>query len=262
VAVSQQAQQVVIDENSRKALFADGDDPIGKVILLGKLPCRVVAVTQTQKSAFGTDENLNLWLPYSTVMYRMLGQDYLKALTVRVSDNVSTDAAEQSLVALMTRRHGTQDFFVMNTDSIRQTIASTTATMTLLVSLIAVISLVVGGIGVMNIMLVSVSERTREIGVCMAVGARQRDIMQQFLIEAVLVCLLGGALGVALSLGLGVLVAKLASFNMVYSPRPLWRPLPAPPWWACCSAICRPAMPHGWTRWWPCPVNEHRFRTE
>ena len=217
VAVSQQAQQVVIDENSRKALFADGDDPIGKVILLGKLPCRVVAVTQTQKSAFGTDENLNLWLPYSTVMYRMLGQDYLKALTVRVSDNVSTAAAEQSLVALMTRRHGTQDFFVMNTDSIRQTIASTTATMTLLVSMIAVISLVVGGIGVMNIMLVSVSERTREIGVCMAVGARQRDIMQQFLIEAVLVCLLGGALGVALSLGLGVLVAKLASFNMVYS---------------------------------------------
>jgi macrolide transport system ATP-binding/permease protein len=171
VAVSQQAQQVVIDENSRKALFADGDDPIGKVILLGKLPCRVVAVTQTQKSAFGTDENLNLWLPYSTVMYRMLGQDYLKALTVRVSDNVSTDAAEQSLVALMTRRHGTQDFFVMNTDSIRQTIASTTATMTLLVSMIAVISLVVGGIGVMNIMLVSVSERTREIGVCMAVRA-------------------------------------------------------------------------------------------
>ncbi|WP_199104216.1 FtsX-like permease family protein, partial [Aquitalea sp. ASV11] len=109
------------------------------------------------------------------------------------------------------------DFFVMNTDSIRQTIASTTATMTLLVSMIAVISLVVGGIGVMNIMLVSVSERTREIGVCMAVGARQRDIMQQFLIEAVLVCLLGGALGVALSLGLGVLVARLASFNMVYS---------------------------------------------
>ena len=217
-AVSQQAQQVVIDENSRKALFADGDDPIGKVILLDKLPCRVVAVTQTQKSAFGTDENLNLWLPYSTVMYRMLGQDYLKALTVRVSDNVATDAAEQSLVALMTRRHGTQDFFVMNTDSIRQTIASTTATMTLLVSLIAVISLVVGGIGVMNIMLVSVSERTREIGVCMAVGARQRDIMQQFLIEAVLVCLLGGALGVALSLGLGVLVARLASFTMVYSP--------------------------------------------
>jgi len=219
VAVRQQSQQVVIDENTRKALFPSGEDPVGKVILLGRLPCQVVGVTQTQKSAFGNDDNLNLWLPYSTVMYRLLGQDYLKSVTVRVSDNVAIDAAEQSLVALMTRRHGTQDFFVMNTDSIRQTIQSTTATMTLLVSMIAVISLLVGGIGVMNIMLVSVSERTREIGVCMAVGARQEDIMQQFLIEAVLVCLLGGVLGVGLSLLLGVLVARFSDFTMIYSLR-------------------------------------------
>ena len=108
---------------------------------------------------------------------------------------------------------------MFNTDAVRKTIERTTATMTLLVSMIALISLMVGGIGVMNIMLVSVTERTREIGVRMAVGARRGDIMQQFLIEAVLVCLIGGMVGIALSLGLGVLVSKATggSFRMIYS---------------------------------------------
>ena len=109
--------------------------------------------------------------------------------------------------------------FSQNADSIRQTIQQTTQTMTLLISAIAVISLVVGGIGVMNIMLVSVTERTQEIGVRMAVGARQSDILQQFLIEAILVCILGGILGVLLALGIGQLVTKVAggSFQMAYS---------------------------------------------
>jgi macrolide transport system ATP-binding/permease protein len=110
------------------------------------------------------------------------------------------------------------DFYVLNTDSIRQTIESTTQTMTLLISAIALISLIVGGIGVMNIMLVSVTERTGEIGVRMAVGARQGDIRQQFLIEAVLVCLLGGVLGILLSLLIGWGFEQSgSSFTMVYS---------------------------------------------
>ena len=109
--------------------------------------------------------------------------------------------AEQSIVKLLTQRHGTKDFFVSNLDAIRQTIEKTTQTMTLLISSIALISLMVGGIGVMNIMLVSVTERTQEIGVRMAVGARHSDIMQQFLIEAVLVCLIGGLLGVGAGAG-------------------------------------------------------------
>jgi len=112
-----------------------------------------------------------------------------------------------------------QDIFTQNSDAIRETIEKTTGTMTLLVSAIAVISLIVGGIGVMNIMLVSVTERTQEIGVRMAVGARQADILQQFLIEAILVCLIGGLLGIGLALLIGQLFAQVAgdSFQMIYS---------------------------------------------
>ncbi|CFR17158.1 MacB family efflux pump subunit [Yersinia kristensenii] len=211
-------QEAVIDENTRDKLFPNGENPIGKVILLGSLPCRVIGVAAKKLSGFGSDENLNVWIPYTTAMKRMLGQSYLRSITVRVNDDVDLANAEQGVTKLLTQRHGTQDFFVMNTDSIRQTIQQTTSTMTLLVSMIAVISLVVGGIGVMNIMLVSVTERTKEIGVRMAVGARASDIMQQFLIEAVLVCLLGGCLGVVLSLGIGLLFSQFSnSFSMVYS---------------------------------------------
>ena len=178
----------------------------------------MIGVVARNQSGFGSDENLNVWIPHTTAMKRMLGQSYLRSISVRVQDEVSLAAAEDGLSRLLRQRHGSQDFFVLNTDSIRQAITSTTATMTLLVAMIALISLVVGGIGVMNIMLVSVTERTREIGVRMAVGARASDIMQQFLIEAVLVCLLGGAAGVLLSLLVGVLFEHFSSqFAMRYS---------------------------------------------
>ncbi|HEY4318465.1 MAG TPA: MacB family efflux pump subunit [Herbaspirillum sp.] len=216
--VRKRSQDAVIDANTREKLFAADDDPIGQVILLGAVPVRVIGVTEKKENGFGSNDALNVWVPYTTAMNRMLGQSYLRSITVRVSDNVSTAAAEQGIIGLMTLRHKVVDFYVFNTDSIRQTIEKTTATMTLLVSMIALISLVVGGIGVMNIMLVSVTERTREIGVRMAVGARQGDIMKQFLIEAVLVCLSGGILGVALALLIGVAFAQTGSnFRMIYS---------------------------------------------
>ena len=211
-------QEAVIDENTRDKLFPHGANPLGEVILLGSLPCRIIGVAAKKQSGFGSDENLNVWIPYTTAMKRMLGQSYLKSITVRVNDDIDLTSAEDGVTRLLSQRHGGKDFFVMNTDSIRQTIEQTTATLTLLVSMIALISLVVGGIGVMNIMLVSVTERTREIGVRMAVGARASDIMQQFLIEAVLVCLLGGALGVLLSLAIGVVFSQFSdNFKMVYS---------------------------------------------
>ncbi|MBC8672231.1 MacB family efflux pump subunit [Aeromonas hydrophila] len=217
-SVSALAQEVVIDENSLARLFGAGELPLGQVILLGSLPCRVIGVVARNQSGFGSDENLNVWIPHTTAMTRMLGQSHLRRISVRVQDDVALAAAEDGINRLLRERHGSQDFFVLNTDSIRQAITSTNATLTLLIAMIALISLVVGGIGVMNIMLVSVSERTREIGVRMAVGARTGDILQQFLIEAVLVCLLGGAAGVLLSLLVGVLFEHFSSqFSLSYS---------------------------------------------
>ena len=126
--------------------------------------------------------------------------------------------AAQQMTALLQQRHNAPAFHLQNTDTIRSTIESSAQTLTLLVALIAVISLIVGGIGVMNIMLVSVTERTREIGVRMAVGARPGDIMRQFLIEAVLVCVVGGAAGVTLSLvGGGLAMHFVASLRLSYS---------------------------------------------
>lgn len=211
------AQDAVIDDNTRKSLFAD-KNPIGQVIFLGRLPVRIVGVTAPKESAFGNNDSLNVWVPYTTMSGRMMGQRYLNSITVRIDENAPSSAAEQGIISLLKMRHGTEDFFTINTDTIRQNIEKTTATMTLLISAIAVISLVVGGIGVMNIMLVSVTERTKEIGVRMAVGARQIDILRQFLIEAVLVCLCGGIAGIGLAFGLGALLSSFGgSFVMIYS---------------------------------------------
>lgn len=218
-AVTERTQDVVIDDNTKKTFFSDGTNPVGQVILLGSVPSRIIGVLEAQKSMLGNSDSLNVYLPYSTVMSRMLGQSNVRSIIVRVKDEYPSAVAENAILNLLVQRHGAQDVFTQNSDSIRATIQQTTQTMTLLVSAIAVISLIVGGIGVMNIMLVSVTERTQEIGVRMAVGARQSDILQQFLIEAVLVCILGGILGVLLSLGIGQLIGHFAgdTFQMAYS---------------------------------------------
>jgi macrolide transport system ATP-binding/permease protein len=218
-SVRARATDVVIDENTRKTLFSgSARSPVGQVLLIGNVPARIVGVTEAQQGGFGSSQNLSVFLPYTTVQTRFLGSMSLRSITVRVADDVDTSLAQQDVTRFLTQRHGSQDFFILNTDDIRQTITSTTQMLTLLIAAIAVISLVVGGIGVMNIMLVSVSERVSEIGVRMAVGARQGDILQQFLIEAVLVCLIGGLAGIAAAFGLGQLVRLLSSdFMLIYS---------------------------------------------
>ena len=198
--VKDNASVVVIDENTRDKLFPGGENPLGKVILFRKQPLEVIGVTQKQDSMFGNNDNLNLWSPYTTVMNKLTGERNISSIVAKVKDDVSSQVAEKNLTALLTVKHGGKtDFFTQNTDSIKKTIESTTNTMTLLISSIALISLVVGGIGVMNIMLVSVTERTKEIGVRMAIGAKQYNILEQFLIEAVLICLIGGLAGILLS---------------------------------------------------------------
>jgi macrolide transport system ATP-binding/permease protein len=218
-SVRSYAQDAVIDDNARKTLFPDRTvSPVGRVILVGKVPCRIIGVTRQQQSGFGSSANPTVYLPYTTVQARFLGDLSLRSISVRINDTMSTDVAEQAVTRLLTERHRSKDFFILNTDDIRRTIQSTAQILTLLVAAIAVISLIVGGIGVMNIMLVSVSERIAEIGVRMAVGARQSDILQQFLIEAVLVCLIGGALGIGFALSFGAIFNAFdVGFRLIYS---------------------------------------------
>ena len=211
------SQVCVIDDNTAKNLFS-GQDPIGKTILINAMPVVIVGVLDVIDSPFMRSDSLYVYMPYTVAMSRLFNQNYLSSIVVRIKDGFSTAVAERSIINLILSRHGRQDFFIQSTDTIMKSITSTTLTFTLLISAIAVISLVVGGIGVMNIMLVSVTERTREIGIRMAVGARQSDIMAQFLIEAVMVCLLGGTIGVIMSFATGQVITSLNhSISMSFS---------------------------------------------
>jgi len=221
--VRRYAQVVVIDANTRRKLFGTESDAIGKTILIGNVPCTVIGVTAEKRAMWGGGmSDLTVWVPYTTASARLFGARRLDGITVRIKAGQPGEAAEQGIETLLSRRHGRKDFFTYNMDSVVKTVESTGRTLTLLLSLIAVVSLVVGGIGVMNIMLVSVTERTREIGIRMAVGARRGDVMLQFLVEAVLVCLLGGAIGIALSFGASfVFSAFVHQWNMIFSPASL-----------------------------------------
>ncbi len=217
--VRDSASYVVIDDNTRQQLFPNGEAPVGQVILFNRQPLRIVGVSKKKDMGFGPSDTLNLWAPYTTVMNKITGARNISSITVKVSDDVMPLMAERSITKLLTARHGSEDFFTFSTDSIKKTVESATGTLALLVSGIALIALIVGGIGVMNIMLVSVTERTREIGVRMAVGARRINIMEQFLLEAVLICLTGGLLGIGLAGLIGVGVGFfITDFSMSPSP--------------------------------------------
>lgn len=208
--LSQQAAVAVIEEKSVRSLFGK-TDPVGQVVVTGNMPLQIIGVVREENRWGGAGNTLSLWIPYTSMMSRVMTQSYFSQITLRVRDGVSPPLAEQAVTELLTRRHGSKDFFTYSSDTILTSVKKTTATMTLLVSAIAVISLIVGGVGVMNIMLVSVVERTREIGIRIAVGARQSDILQQFMIEAVMISLVGGLIGVVLSLGIGVIFGLLVS---------------------------------------------------
>ncbi|QMT31220.1 MacB family efflux pump subunit [Alysiella filiformis] len=201
--VKNNAQVVVIDDNTAKQLFSNGENPIGQTLLFHKRPLIVIGVLAKQETNMMTgSDNLSLYTPYTTLMNQISGEKHISSIAVKVKDHVDSQVAEKGIQEMLISRHGTQDFFMRNSDSIKQMVQNTTGTMTMLISSIALISLVVGGIGVMNIMLVSVTERTKEIGVRMAIGARQSNILQQFLIEAILLCVIGGVAGVLISFGL------------------------------------------------------------
>lgn len=216
--IKSQSQLAIIDHNTKERLFPNSN-PIGEVILIENVPVKISGVLKEKTGGYGNNESLQIFIPYTTSMHRIYGIRYLNNITVRIKDGVNSQMAEAAITKLIKRLHGDkEDFFTYNLDSIKQTVEKTTTTLTLLISSIALISLIVGGIGVMNIMLVSVTERTKEIGIRMAIGARQSDIMKQFLIEAILICLIGGALGIALSIGIGYSFNSLSKdFAMDFS---------------------------------------------
>lgn len=208
---------VVIDENTKTKLFPD-TDPMGNVIMFNKKPLEVIGVAKQPSMNNRSSDSLVLYAPYTTVMSKITGAKNISSITVKIADDVNTQVAERNVIELLTSIHGKKDFSTFNSDTIKQTIESTTATMTLLISGIAFISLVVGGIGVMNIMLVSVTERTKEIGIRMAIGAKQIDVMEQFLIEAILLCVIGGFVGVLLSGAIGITLSKFAPVTLSFAP--------------------------------------------
>ncbi len=218
----------VVDQKAAKALFSG--NPIGGTVLLGGMPVEVIGVVGP--NAFAGGATPTVYVPYTSASSRLLGSQRLESITVRVRDDVPTTAAEASLGAELQRLHGRRDFFIYNADQIRKAVMKSSQTMAALVSAIAAVALVVGGVGVMNIMLVSVKERVREIGVTLAVGARQGDILRQFLIEAVLICLFGGVLGVLFALAVSALSSLLSlGVPFLFTPGPVLAAL------ACSSAI-------------------------
>lgn len=215
IELKSNAQVGVIDDNTAKLFFAT-EDPLGKTIIIGKVVIRVIGVLAKSDSWVIRGTNPTVFIPYTSVMTRLVNQNYLSSIVLRINDGFAAPVAEHAIKSILVTRHGREDFFMQSSDTIMKSIENATRTFTLMISAIAVISLVVGGIGVMNIMLVSVTERTKEIGIRMAVGAGRGDILSQFLIEAVMVCLIGGLLGVVLSYIAGHLIMHFAP-NIVLS---------------------------------------------
>lgn len=212
---------VIIDPNIRSTLFPEGGDPAGEIIQLSGVPYRVIGVAEKKGPKYAGDM-LNAWIPYTSLLERMSGDTPLQSITLRVVDGYPIAEAQKQVEHLLDIAHGQRDFFTMTNDQMTQTIRKASDSMTLLITAIAGISLLVGGVGVMNIMLVSVTERTHEIGIRLSVGARPLDIMRQFLIEAMVICTLGGLIGIIGSGIAGMIFAQVTTqFTMIFT----WPPI-------------------------------------
>ncbi len=193
-------------------LFRDGRDPLGEYILIRNIPFQVIGLLTSKGASSGPgggDQDDAVFVPLRTGALRLFGATYVNSISVMVDDIATINETERNLIEFMVGRHGSQDFRVFNSAELLETVSASQQTFTMLLGSVAAISLLVGGIGVMNIMLVSVTERTREIGIRMATGARQSDIMWQFLSEAIVVSAVGGIIGVATGLGVGYLLNLL-----------------------------------------------------
>jgi putative ABC transport system permease protein len=223
--VARAAKVAVLGSAARDQLFGAGVDPTGATIRLKNQPFQVVGVlaSKGQSSMPGQDQDDTVVVPFTTMQKRVLGVQHVSSITISAEDGVSQPAMTAAVTALLRERHRIQpgqddDFSVRTMEELSSMLTSTTTTLTYLLASIAAVSLLVGGIGIMNIMLVSVTERTREIGLRLSVGARDVDVLLQFLIEAIVLSLAGGAIGVALGFGASWAVRTLLQWSTEVTP--------------------------------------------
>ena len=214
----------IIGQTTKKELLGS-EDPIGSRLRLRSLSCSVIGLLESKgKSNFGQDRDDTVVIPLRTMQRRLSGNEDIQQVQLSVGNSVSTEKAQQDITRLMRERRrlargADDDFSIMDQQEIANTISGTTRTLTALLAAVAAISLLVGGIGIMNIMLVSVTERTREIGIRLAIGAFERDVLTQFLIEAAVLSLFGGTIGISLALTAAFAAARALSlpFALDYS---------------------------------------------
>ena len=213
----------ILGNTVRRELF-EGQDPLGATIRLGKLSCQVIAVLEVKgQSGFGQDQDDIVIVPLRTLQRRIAGNADVNSILVSARDGVSTEKVQRDLEALMRDRRKiragtTDDFNVRDLQEVASAFTSSTRVLTALLGAVAAVSLIVGGVGIMNIMLVSVTERTREIGTRLAVGAMARDVLLQFLVEAVVLAAMGGLIGILLGLGAAALATNAFHVPFVLNP--------------------------------------------
>jgi putative ABC transport system permease protein len=222
--VTSAADVAVIGATVQQNLFG-AQDPVGQTVRISNLPFKVVGVLSAkgQSAAMGQDQDDVIFVPITTLQKKLSGEPWLRYIVVSAVSKDATYAAQEEITALLRDRHRIRtgqddDFMVRNLADVAQLADQSSRVMTMLLASIAGVSLIVGGIGIMNIMLVSVTERTREIGVRMAIGATEGDVQHQFLIEAVVLSLMGGAAGIFFGIGSSLIISKLLGWAVLVSP--------------------------------------------
>jgi len=222
--VSRTAKVAVLGAVVRDQLFGPGTDPTGATIRIKNQPFRVVGVLSRKgQAAMGPDQDDTIVVPYTTVQKKLLGITHLHNIMISTADGVPFASISEQITALLRARHAlasgeADDFSVRSVEEMASVLTSTTTTMRWLLAAVAAVSLLVGGIGIMNIMLVSVTERTREIGLRLSVGARDIDVLLQFLVEAIVLSLTGGAIGVAVGFGASFGISRIMGWSAVVTP--------------------------------------------
>jgi putative ABC transport system permease protein len=213
----------ILGDTVRKELFGE-QDPLGANIRLKKLSCKVIGVLESKgQSGFGADRDDFVLVPLRMLQRRIAGNTDISAIFISAKDGISTERVQENIEKLMRDRRRispgkNDDFHVQNMEELVSTLTGTTKVLTALLGAVAAVSLLVGGIGIMNIMLVSVTERTREIGIRMAIGAMEREVLMQFLVEAVVLSGFGGLFGIALALASSVWLAAILKVPFIYNP--------------------------------------------